>query len=66
MQYSPQPNAFAKVKGGKMSTSVKCSIQAAAKEATKRLGYDKLKGLQLEVVEGLCGGRDVFAVLTPH
>ena len=46
-----------------MSTSVKCSIQAAAKEAAKRLGYDKLKGLQLEVVEGLCGGRDVFAVL---
>lgn len=38
-------------------------IEDAAVAAAKRLGYNKLKELQLKVIVGLVEGRDVFAVL---
>ena len=36
------------------------SVEAAASAAAKQLGYGALKYLQLESIEGIATGRDVF------
>ena len=38
-------------------------IEVAANDAVKKLGYEKLKELQLEVITGIVNGHDVFAVM---
>lgn len=39
------------------------SVERAAVDAAKQLGYDSLRDLQLEVIKGVVSGQDVFAVL---
>ena len=38
-------------------------IEVAANDAVKKLGYEKLKELQLEVITRIVNGHDVFAVM---
>ena len=38
-------------------------IEVAANDAVKKLGYEKLKELQLEVITGIVNRHDVFAVM---
>ena len=38
-------------------------IRDSALFASRSLGYEKLKGLQLEVIKSFVGGKDVFAIL---
>lgn len=38
-------------------------VALAAKEAAQKLGYKEMKACQLQVIEGVVSGRDVFAIL---
>ena len=38
-------------------------VEVAANDAVKKLGYEKLKELQLEVITGIVNGHVVFAVM---
>ena len=39
------------------------SVEVAALESARQLGYQSLKDLQLKIVAGVINGRDVFGVL---